>query len=107
MESLYLAGPMTGIEDYNYPAFDAAARDLRAQGFEVVNPTEEFGGDQTLGRDVYLRRAIENLLVVEAIVMLPDWPRSSGAIFELGVARSLNLPMYRYEPQRPPVALFG
>ena len=107
MSNLYLAGPMTGIEDHNYPAFDAAARDLRAQGFDVINPTEGFDGDQTLGREVYLRRAIENLLVAEAIVVLPDWTRSSGAIFELGVARALDLPMYRYEPQRPPAALFG
>lgn len=37
---VYLAGPMTGIADYNFPAFNAAAARLRAEGFDVVNPAD-------------------------------------------------------------------
>jgi hypothetical protein len=37
---LYLAGPMTGIEDFNYPAFNAMAERLRAAGYEVKNPAD-------------------------------------------------------------------
>lgn len=37
---VYLAGPMTGIADYNFPAFNAAAARLRAVGFDVVNPAD-------------------------------------------------------------------
>ena len=29
---LYLAGPMTGRPEYNYPAFHAVARHLRSMG---------------------------------------------------------------------------
>jgi hypothetical protein len=36
----YVAGPMTGIKDFNYPAFNAVAEDLRAQGYEVENPAD-------------------------------------------------------------------
>ena len=33
---VYVAGPMTGIENFNYPAFNAAADALRAQGYQVT-----------------------------------------------------------------------
>jgi len=102
---LYLAGPMTGLEEYNYPAFHQAAKDLRGQNFEVCNPAEEHDGDQSLPRQVYMRSALENLLKAEAIVMLPGWQRSRGAIFELQVAAALELDIRRYVPGRPPAEL--
>lgn len=37
---LYLAGPMTGFEDFNFPAFNAMAAQLRARGYVVENPAE-------------------------------------------------------------------
>ena len=35
---VYIAGPMSGYPDMNGPAFDKKADELRAQGYEVVNP---------------------------------------------------------------------
>ena len=40
MTRVYIAGPMTGLPDFNYPAFNAAAAKLRALGLEVLNPAE-------------------------------------------------------------------
>jgi hypothetical protein len=40
MSRVYLAGPMTGIDALNFPAFHKAAASLRASGYEVVNPAE-------------------------------------------------------------------
>ena len=37
---IYIAGPMTGIDKYNFPAFDAAAQDLRDMGFHPVSPAD-------------------------------------------------------------------
>lgn len=37
---LYLAGPMTGMPDSNYPAFHHAADQLRDMGYLVENPAE-------------------------------------------------------------------
>ena len=37
MKRIYIAGPMTGLPDFNYPAFNAAAARMRALGFEVEN----------------------------------------------------------------------
>ena len=30
---IYIAGPMSGLPDFNYPSFDRAEQDLAAAGF--------------------------------------------------------------------------
>jgi hypothetical protein len=40
MTRAYIAGPMTGLPEFNFPAFHAAAASLRARGFEVENPAQ-------------------------------------------------------------------
>ncbi|MGB3485339.1 MAG: DUF4406 domain-containing protein [Mycobacterium sp.] len=37
---IYVAGPMRGIPEFNFPAFHAAAAKLRADGHHVFNPAE-------------------------------------------------------------------
>lgn len=37
---VYVAGPMTGIADFNYPAFNAVADQQRTHGYEVENPAD-------------------------------------------------------------------
>ena len=41
---IYLSGPMTGLPEFNYPAFHEAARRWRAIGWDVINPAEHFEG---------------------------------------------------------------
>lgn len=38
---IYLAGPMRGIPEFNFPAFHAMACRLRAEGNVVFNPAEK------------------------------------------------------------------
>ena len=40
MTRVYIAGPMSGLPEFNYPAFHAAAEKLRGMGFHVENPAE-------------------------------------------------------------------
>lgn len=103
---IYVAGPMRGIPEFNHPAFDRAARDLRALGHEVFSPAEadrdkghDFAGhDGTLtqadGFD--LRAALSADLAwitahADAVVVLPGWQRSLGAQAEVATARALDI----------------
>lgn len=103
---LYLAGPMTGIEHYNFPAFDAAAKQLREAGHEVFNPAEndrENGFDATglQGHEAAehgfdLRTALKQDLSwicdhAEGIALLPGWEESKGARAEVALAKALGL----------------
>ena len=38
--TIYIAGPMRGIEDFNFPAFDRQEELLKKQGWVVINPAE-------------------------------------------------------------------
>jgi hypothetical protein len=90
----YLSGPMTGLPDYNRPAFNEAAKELRSHGFTVWNPAEEFDATTIYPRKIYLRKDIEALLKCDAIVMLDGWENSAGAKLELDIAKELELPIF-------------
>ena len=86
----YLAGPMSGIKNLNFPAFHAAAAHLRALGHEVINPAE-LCPDQAMPWTECMKRDIAELVTCEAIVMLPGWRNSKGACVEWGLATVLEL----------------
>ena len=92
-KSIYIAGPMsaTGKEDHNFPAFHAAAKCLRAEGWDVVNPAENFGGRTDLPRETYLRKDITLLVTCNAIALLPGWFDSPGATLEYHIACALKM----------------
>ena len=90
----YLAGPMTGYPEFNYPAFTAAAENLRAQGMTVVSPHELHDGDTTQHWTHYLRRDLHALLDCDALVLLPGWEKSRGATLEAAIAESLEMPRH-------------
>ena len=95
MTTLYVAGPMTGIKDYNYPAFDAAQDTLRAAGFHVATPTvigRRHGYDKP--HAFYLRRALALMLGADGVAVLPGWEASRGARLEVHVAKSLSMPVH-------------
>lgn len=112
---VYLAGPMRGYKEFNFPAFHAAARDLRADGHEVFSPAERdiarHGTDISKGNNsgseaaaekdhgFSLRVAVgEDLAWIcenaDGLALLPDWRNSKGACAERGVALALNLKVW-------------
>lgn len=103
---VYLAGPMSGYAEHNFPAFDAAAADLRSRGFEVISPADlsrEIGvqgkDDGTIDHQAYatcMRQDIEALLQVQGVVCLPGWQKSRGAKFEVHLAQLLGLTVAQY-----------
>lgn len=94
----YIAGPMTGIPGFNYPAFNACAESLRSKGIEVRNPAEHFNGNTELPYEVYLRAAIRSLIDCDAMVLLPHWLQSRGARLEYTVARALGMRISEWSP---------
>lgn len=97
---IYLAGPMAGYPDRNYPAFHNAARLLRSLGFEVYNPAEYEANERFKGKEdrseFPLREAFTEytnyiLNRAEIIALLPGHERSVGASAELALARVVKL----------------
>lgn len=114
---IYLAGPMRGYENFNFPAFYAAAVTLRGRGHEVFSPAEKdiekYGnklmnkaGDEAEAasnvgfslRDA-LRMDLEWICSEgDAIALLKGWERSSGANAEYMTARALGQQfMFEYD----------
>lgn len=100
---IYIAGPMTGYKLYNFPAFDAVADEIRAEGHKPINPADldrEAGFDPaTLPEDWdwstylpgvdpndFINRDIEAIKTADAIYMLPGWRESRGARAEHALA---------------------
>lgn len=98
VRSMYIAGPMTKYRDsdWNYAAFDAAASELRALGFDVYNPAEAFDRRTDLPRKVYMRKCVSVLPLCDAVVLLPGWEESKGAQCEKFVAEQLEIPVVEY-----------
>ena len=49
---IYIAGPMTGLPDSNYPAFHAAEARLQALGHEPHNPARNPGRPAAHGKGI-------------------------------------------------------
>lgn len=86
----YIAGPMTGIADFNYPAFNAAATLLRTQGVNAINPADHGVVPGATWED-YLRSDIAQLATCESIYFLPGWSKSRGALLEHHIATALGM----------------
>lgn len=117
--NVYLAGPMRSIPEFNFPAFFAYAKQLRAEGHSVFNPAERdndrHGTDISKGNATgsleaatkdhgfNLREALGADLAyicgtADAIAMMPGWENSKGANAEKATAEALGLKVIILEP---------
>jgi hypothetical protein len=87
---LYLSGPMTGLPDLNFPAFNHAAFLLRINGHKVVNPAE-LNPDPAASWHDCMRKDIKALCDCEGIALMDGWENSQGAHLELNIAHRLGL----------------
>jgi hypothetical protein len=98
----YLAGPMSGIPQFNFPMFFRVGKRLREMGYDIVSPAEidcKEDGDAALkSKDGdpkeasrswgdFLARDVKLLADggITGIIFLPGWETSSGAKLEATV----------------------
>lgn len=86
---LYLAGPMTGYPDWNYPAFMEVEDRLTKIGFLVTNPARL--GDPSQPWRINMRLSIRAMLECDGVALLSGWSTSPGARLEYQVARDLGI----------------
>jgi hypothetical protein len=87
---LYLAGPMAGFEDFNFPAFNKMADELRALGYEVENPADHGTVEGAVWAD-YMAYDLTRLGLCGMIALLPGWDLSQGARLEVMIAEHLGM----------------
>ncbi|WP_256732797.1 DUF4406 domain-containing protein [Pseudomonas sp. P7548] len=87
---VYVAGPMTGIPDFIFPAFNAVADQLRAQDFEVENPADHGIVEGAQWAD-YMAYDLTRLGLCGVIALLPDWESSNDARLEVLIAERLGM----------------
>lgn len=99
--SIYIAGPMTGLPEFNYPAFNAAAQVLRAAGIPVANPADHIEPCPEPAWNDWMREALHALAGCRAVLLLPGWQDSRGARIERWLAADLGMPVYGALGQQP------
>lgn len=119
-QRVYLAGPMRGYDQFNFPAFHEATKVLRKAGFDVLSPAEhdeDNGFDPSLNSlegfnmEEAFRWDVECVLSCECVVVLPGWEKSSGASLEVAIARAIGTPVRAYpsldkvEPMKVPESI--
>jgi hypothetical protein len=119
---LYLAGPMTGMEDLNYPAFAEAEYQLKRRRFTVRSPHRvdelfpllystpaDHHGVKAMTRtgedcdmcaertwEWYMGKTLAMLLKCEGVALLDGWQQSRGALLEVAVADHLKMPVLSF-----------
>lgn len=88
---VYIAGPMSGHEDYNRPAFNDAARRLAEAGHVPINPAVL---PTQLSDSAYMPICTSMIDGADAIYLLDGWERSGGAMAEFAYARRQGKRIY-------------
>lgn len=106
MTTIYLAGPMTGVKDYNFPLFFAVEHELHCQGYRVENPAKNNGDTlsaaiadaqrETRSWAEYMRLDLVRLAKSDTICLLPGWQNSRGARLEYGIAVELGMGIHEW-----------
>lgn len=99
--TIYVSGPMSGYKEHNFPAFEAATKDLRGKGYTVISPHENDNGDTSNTWHYYMRQDIVHVAKCNQVLVLEGWENSRGARVEVFLARMLGIPIQHYPSFRP------
>ena len=118
---VYAAGKMRGLPSFGADEFRKAARVLREHGFKVISPLEMdedasiyvdglTGFEDLVDQGFDIRTTLANdlnvvLLDVDAVVLLPGWSDSQGAIAEYAAAHAAGVPTWELTYEDEGIAL--
>ena len=91
MKRIYISGPMSGLPEQNFPAFNAEAARLRDLGYEVVNPADLNPIDVPLSWHECMRNDLKALLDCDTLALLDGWQKSNGAHLEMHLAHRVGM----------------
>ena len=83
---------MTGIEEFNYPAFHDAKGLLEARGYEVISPADLPIRDDWDWID-YICFDVGSVFEVDGVAILDGWEKSKGARIECRIAEGRQIPV--------------
>ena len=92
-KSVFLSGPITGVDGYKGKFADAAEVIKALGASSVFNPAAEIPDDTK--REEAMRICLFNLTAHKCVVMLPGWRDSEGACFEYAASEICGIPHYK------------
>ena len=84
-KKVFISGPMSGIKDFNKPAFDKAEEYLTNAGYSVFNPAR-MHFDESWDHSEIMKIDLAALAQCDYILLLDKWYYSKGAIQERSYA---------------------
>ena len=91
-DTIFLSGAISKRRDTYKEYFCAAEEVLTKRGWKVYNPA--YIPSDTPWEDA-MRETLNTLLSCQRIFLLRDYENSTGVAFELKVAETLDLPVYK------------
>lgn len=107
LRSAYLAGPMRGHPEYNFPEFRRWTTKLRARGWKIFSPAERDEQDPDIdhteniagwsgsrGLDYFMAHDLKAVCETDCVIYMPGWETSQGARLEGMVAVEIAHPVF-------------
>lgn len=107
--TLYISGPMTGYENYNYDFFARTQEFLEGQGLTIESPHTnpwppgwEHMPPERLWEEM-MKLCMIQMDRCEGIILLRGWPVSRGARVELDFMVGQGKPVYYFDEEEPKI----
>ncbi len=95
---MYIAGPISHVEDGNIGAFALMKETLKRFGIKAVSPHDLFTPEEVkiFTHYQFMKRCVKELVECDAVVTLADWHNSKGATQEKAIADILEIDVIHF-----------